>query len=66
MGYMSLPSILNAIIDIISYYYVVLKMVILHDVITTIQNEVFPFSLKKEQNLVFFEKPKKMFFCLTR
>jgi len=54
MGYISLPSILNAIIGITSYYCVILKMVILHDTIKTIQNGVFLFSLKKEQNNVSF------------
>ena len=54
MGYIGLPSILNAIIGITSYYSVILKIVILHDGIKTIQNGVFLFSLKKEQNLVSF------------
>jgi len=52
MGYIALPSILNAIIGITSYYCVILKIVILHDEIKTIQNGVFLFSLKKELNLV--------------
>jgi len=35
----------------------------LHDAIKTIKNRVFLFSLKKEQNLVSFQKtPKKTFF----
>jgi len=32
-GYISLTSILNAIIGITSYYCVILKMVILHDAV---------------------------------
>jgi len=40
MGYISLPSNLNAIIDIKSYYCVILKMVMLHEAIKTIQNSV--------------------------
>jgi len=31
MGYVSLPSIFNAVIGITRYYCVLLKMVILHD-----------------------------------
>jgi len=54
MGYMSLPTILNAIIGITSYYCVILEMVILHNRIKTIYNGVFLFSSKKEQNLVSF------------
>jgi len=53
-GYISLPLILNAIIGITSYYCIIMKTVILHDGIKTIQNWVFLFSLKKEQNLVYF------------
>jgi len=55
MGYISLPSILSATIDITSYYYVILKMVILHDATETIRNGVFVFFLKKEQTC-FFKK----------
>jgi len=54
MGYISLPSNLNDIIGIKSYYFVILKIMILHDAIKTNKNKVFPFSLKKEQNLVSF------------
>jgi len=61
MGYISLSSILNAIIGITSYYCVILKIVILHDGIKAIQNGDFLISLKKEQNLVSL-KPKKTFF----
>jgi len=43
MGYISLPSDLNAIIGIKSYYCVIQKMVILHDAIKTVQNSVFVF-----------------------
>jgi len=39
MGYISLPSIFNAVIGMTSYYGVILKMVILHDGIKTIQND---------------------------
>jgi len=35
---------------------------ILHDAIKTIKNKVFPFSLKKEQNLVYLKKTKNVFF----
>jgi len=67
MGNISLPSILNAIIGITSYYCVILKIVILHDGIKTIQNGVFLFSLIKEQNLVVFKKNlKKHFFLKTK
>jgi len=45
MGYISLPSVLNAIIGITSYYCVILKLLILHDGMKTIQNWLFPFSL---------------------
>ena len=54
MGYVSLPSNLNGIIGITSYYYVILKIMILHVAIKTIMNKVFPYSLNKEQNLVSF------------
>ena len=55
MEYISFPSNLNAIIDIKSYYCVILKMVILHDAIKIIQNRVFVFFfLKKEQKPVSF------------
>jgi len=32
---------------------------ILHDAIKTITNKFFPFSLKKEQNLVYLKKKQK-------
>jgi len=32
---------------------------VLHDAIKTIKNRVFPFSLKKEQNLASFKKKTK-------
>jgi len=41
--YISLPPNLNAIVGITSYYCVILKMVILHDAIKTIQNGVWFF-----------------------
>jgi len=62
MGYISLPSNLNGILGITSNYCVILIIVILHDAIKTIKNRVFPFSLKKEQNLVSLKKKKKFFF----
>jgi len=46
MGYISLPSDLNVIIGITSYYCVILKMVILLDAIKPIQNSFFPELLK--------------------
>jgi len=55
-GDISLPSILNAIIGITSHYCAIVKIVILHDGIKTIQNWVFLLSLKKEQKLVYFKK----------
>jgi len=58
MRYISLPSNLNGIIGITSYYCVILKRRIWHDAIKTIKNKVFLFSLKKEQNLVFFSKTR--------
>jgi len=42
-GYISLLSNWNVIIGITSYYCAILKMVILHDAIKTIQNGVFVF-----------------------
>jgi len=65
MGYISLPSVLNAIIGITSYYCVILKIVILHDIIKTLQNGVFPFSSKKEQNLVLKNNKEKRFLKIT-
>jgi len=65
MGCISLPSSLNAIIDITSYYRAILKMVILHDAMKTIQNgkkNVFLMTLKKNKNLFLFKKNKKMLF----
>jgi len=59
MGYISLPSNLNGIIGITSYYCVILEIMILHDAIKTIKNKVFPFSLKKEQNCFFKKNNKK-------
>ena len=62
MRYISLPSILNAIIGITSCYYcVILKIVILHDGIKTIQNGVFLFSLKKKKMFFFFKSKKRYF-----
>jgi len=56
VGYISLPLNLNAIISIKSYYYVILKMVILHDAIKTTQNRFLCFFLKKAQKRVVFSK----------
>ena len=42
MGYIFLPSDLNTIIGIKSYFCVILKMVILHDAMKTIQKCFFP------------------------
>jgi len=62
MGYISLPSNLNAIIGT-SCYWVTLKTVILHDAIKTIQNGFFaffyeqtPVSFKKNKNIRIFKK----------
>jgi len=52
MGYISLPSILNAITGTASYYCVILKIVISHDGIKTSEKGFFLFSLKIE-NLCF-------------
>jgi len=70
MGYISLPSILNVILGITSYYCVILKIVILHDEIKTIQNGVFLLLLNKEQTILLIflkthfvqDKPKKSVF----
>jgi len=59
MGYISLPSGLNAIIGMKSYYCVVLKMVILHYAIKTIQSSFLCIFKKKEQKPVSFQKNKK-------
>jgi len=50
--YISLSSILNAIIGIASYC-VILKMVMLHDAIKTIENGVFVFFLKNKKRFSF-------------
>jgi len=55
MGYISLPSILNAIIGIRSYC-VILKIVILYDAVQTIQ--IF-FFMKKERKPVSLKKKQK-------
>jgi len=57
MGYISLPSNMNAIIGIKSYYCVMQKMVILHDAIKHFrigfcdfyEKEQIPVSLKKKR-----------------
>jgi len=49
---------LNAIIDITSYYCVILKMVILHDAIKTIQIGDFVLFLKNKNPLFFSKKQK--------
>jgi len=60
MEYISLPSNLNVIIGITSYYRVILKFVILHHAIKTIQTGVIVFYFKKRtyQNNP-FKKTKK-------
>jgi len=58
IGHIPLFSNLNVIIGITSYYYVILKMVILHDAIKTIQNGVC-FFLKNEQKPVSFQRKQK-------
>jgi len=60
MGYISLPSILNAIAGTTSYYCIILEIVILHDGIKTIQDGVFLFSLKKNKIWFLFKKPKNI------
>jgi len=59
MGYIALPSILSAIIDITSYYCVILKIVILHDGIKTLQDVFFVFFEKRTKSCFFFKKNKK-------
>jgi len=59
MGHISPPSNLNVIKGITSHYYVILKMVILHDAMKTIQNGVFVFFIK-EQKPVSFQKNKNI------
>jgi len=60
MGYIALPSVVNAIIGITSYSCVILQMVVLHDALKTIQNVFFVFFLKKiTKTYFFFGKPKK-------
>jgi len=68
MGNISFLSILNALIGITSYYCIFLKMVILHDAIKNNSERGFPFSLKKEQNLVSFLKKtkKQQYFFKTK
>jgi len=59
MGYIFLPSNLNAMIGITSYCCVILKVVELHDAMKTIQNEVFVLFFLKNKNLFLFKKTKK-------
>jgi len=56
MGYISLPSNLNAIISIKRYYRVILKTVILHEAIKTIQNRFLRFFFEKKNKILFFRK----------
>jgi len=65
MGYISSPSILNAIIGITSYYCVILKTVILHDGIKTMQNVFFRFP-KNKNNILFLLKKTKTGFQKTK
>jgi len=62
MGYISLPSILNAIIDITSCYCVILKIVILHDAIKAIQNGLFCFPKQRTKSCFFSKNSKNVFF----
>jgi len=66
MGYISLLSIFSAIIGITIYYCVILKIVILHDAIKTIQNGVFCFVKKKNKILFLFKKTKKKRFLIFK
>jgi len=58
-GYISLPLNLNDTIGITSYYCVILKIMILHDAVKTINNMVFPFSLKKKNKILHLLKKNK-------
>jgi len=60
MGYISLPSNLNAIIGIKSYSCVILKMVILHDAIKQFRTGFCDLS-KKKAKTCFFKKNKNGF-----
>jgi len=51
-----LPSILNAIIGITSHFCAIMKIVILHVGIKTIQNVFFSVFLKRAKYLVSFKK----------
>jgi len=66
MGYISVPSNLNGITGIASYYCVILKTMILRNAIKKIQNGVFLFSLKKKQNLVYFLKTQTNVFFFEK
>jgi len=61
MGYISLPSILNATMRTTSYYFIIPKTVIMHDGIKTTQKWDFSVFIKKEQNLVSLKQPKNGF-----
>jgi len=54
--YISLPPNFGAITGITNYYCLILKMVILHDAIKTIQNWVFVLFLKNKN--FFLKKPQ--------
>ena len=58
MDNISLPSILNAIIGVTSYYYVILQVVMLHDAMKTIQNGFLCIFLN-HKNLFLFKNPPK-------
>ena len=62
MGFISLSSILNAIIGITSYYCVILKMVILHDAIKNNSECFFCVYLKRTKTYSFLKQQKKFFF----
>jgi len=59
MGYISLPSDLNAILIGITSYCLILKMVILHDAIKQFRIGFLYFFWKKNENLFLFKKTKK-------
>jgi len=72
MGYISLPSDLNAIIIGITSYCVILKMVILHDAIKQLKiGFLCFFSKKKNKNLflskkIDYKKQKKHVNCFSK
>ena len=59
MGYISLPSVLNARVGITSYYCVILKMVILHDGIKPFRMGFLCFLKKRTWSCFFVKKKRK-------